>query len=51
MEKIYKNGKHLDNIKARYIRGNRIYISANAHIGIKTSRRDDIESLGYNLIF
>ena len=50
-KKYIKNGKHLDNIKARHIRGNRIYISANAHKGNKTSRRDDIESLGYNIIY
>ena len=50
-KKYIKNGKHLDNVKARAIRGNRVYISANAHKGNKTSRRDDIESLGYNIIF
>ena len=50
-KKYIKNGKHLDNIKARHIKGNRVYISANAHKGNKTSRRDDIESLGYNIIY
>lgn len=50
-KKYIKNGKHLDKIKARHIRGNVIYISANAHKGYKTSRRDDIESLGYNIIY
>ena len=31
--------------------GNRVFISINIHNKIQTSRRDDIESLGYNLIF
>lgn len=50
-KKYIKNGKHIENIKARYVRGNKKYISANAHKGNKTSRRDDIESLGYNIIY
>ena len=50
-KKFVKNGKHIDNVKARHIRGNRIFISSNAHKGNKTSRRDDIESLGYNIIY
>ena len=50
-KKYIKNGKHIDNVKARHIKGNIIYISANALNGNKTSRRDDIESLGYNIIY
>ena len=50
-KKYIKNGKHLGIGKVRHIRGNRIYISVNAHKGYKTSRRDDIESLGYNIIY
>ena len=33
------------------VKGNRNYISLNAHCGKTISRRDDIESLGYNLIY
>ena len=50
-KKYIKNGKHLGIGKVRHIRGNRIYISVNAQKGYKTSRRDDIESLGYNIIY
>lgn len=27
------------------------YSSANAHLGMELSRRDDLESLGYTIIF
>ena len=50
-KKYIINGKHLGNVKARHIRGNIFYISSNAHKGNKISRRDDIESLGYNIIY
>ena len=50
-KKYIKKGKHIDNVKARHIKGNIIYISANALRGNKTSRRDDIESLCYNIIY
>ena len=50
-KKYIKNGEHIHYREEIDIKGNRDYISINTHNGIEISRRDDIESLGYNLIF
>jgi len=39
------------NSHKKYIMGNRIFISININNNIEGSRRDDIESLGYNLVY
>ena len=46
-----KKGEHIayDDDK-NYIKGNRDFISITYHNRIEASRRDDIESLGYNLV-
>ena len=46
-----KDGEHIKEEKVDYIIGNRDFISLNVHNYIHPSRRDDIESFGYNLIF
>ena len=50
-KKYIKNEEHIPYREEIDIKGNRDYISINTHNGIEISRRDDIESLGYNLIF
>jgi len=47
-----KDGLHIPyNSNKKYIIGNRNFISININNYIEGSRRDDIESLGYNLIY
>ena len=46
-----KNGKHVEYKEGKKPKGNKDYISLNTHCGIQISRRDDIECLGYNLIY
>ena len=50
-KKYLINGEHIPYRNNIDVRGNRDYISINTHNGIEISRRDDIESLGYNLIY
>ena len=46
------NGMHIPyNSHKTYIKGNRDFISININNNIESSRRDDIESLGYNLVY
>ena len=46
-----KKGEHIKYDDDKYfIKGNRDFISINYHNRIEVSRRDDIESLGYNLV-
>jgi serine/threonine protein kinase len=46
-----KKGEHIKYVENRYhIKGNRDFIYINYHKRIEASRRDDIESLGYNLV-
>ena len=46
-----KKGEHIKYVENKYhIKGNRDFISINYHKRIEASRRDDIESLGYNLV-
>ena len=49
--KIIVDGEHIKYGKAEHIRGNKNFISLNLHNYIEATRRDDIESLGYNLIY
>ena len=52
LAKLYmKNGQHIKFREKKHTKGNRVFISINIHSKIQTSRRDDIESLGYNMIF
>ena len=46
-----KNGEHIPYKGDKKVKGNRAYISINVHLGNEVSRRDDIESLGYNIIY
>jgi len=47
----FKKGKHIKyNEDKHNVKGNRNFISINYHKKIEASRRDDIETLGYNLV-
>jgi len=46
-----RTGKHIKYINKKIIIGSLAFLSVNANIGYEQSRRDDLESLGYMLIF
>ena len=46
-----RTGKHIKYGKTLYFKGNLCYSSLNQMKGIEPSRRDDLESLGYMLVF
>lgn len=48
---ILKNGKHIEMKTNKRMTGNIRYASLNAHQGYSQSRRDDLESLAYILIY
>ena len=50
-KKYIKNGQHIKFKNKKHTLGNRHYISINIHEKKQASRRDDIESLGYNMIY
>ena len=50
-KKINGDWDNIKEEKAEHIKGNIYFMSINIHNRIEASRRDDIESLGYNLIY
>jgi len=46
-----KNGKHIDFIQGKNLVGTARFVSINAHLGYELSRRDDLLTLGYVMIY
>ena len=53
LSKLYKNdsGQHIPRAENKGFKGTLRYASVNMHRGVENSRRDDLESLGYVLIY
>lgn len=50
-KRYIKNGIHRPYKEEKLRKGNFNFISINTHLGIEISRRDDIESFGYNIFY